>query len=777
MRKSATDLARRRLHEHKPPGTELTPHDELTRGDRIRRAIAAAATELLRSLRPEQSIPKVLELIGAAAEVGRIQLYENEAQPTGRARTALRYEWDAPGIESAAQRMARAGVDAAALDRDQLVSFLAKGDTLGLLARDAKEPFRGVLHVMGVKSILIAPVFVGHQWWGQIGFDDCVHERPWSTTDLDTIKTLAELIGAALGLAHDLAELADASRIIENSPALLYRLSAKPPYSLIYISHNVKRYGYEAADLLASPTRYFELFHPEQRAEAGLDIARILSGKVPELIRELRVRKTDGQYVWVEGRSRPLYDDKHELVAIEGILIDIDQRKTAETERARYLRIDADTGLANRKGFMEQLERAFDTARKGGPAFAIHYIDLDRFKDINDVLGHSKGDELLKKVAERLVALRLSGADLIARFGGDEFAILQSHVSEPSEAGNLAARILSALAEPYDLGTELHITASTGISVFTPEVASPEEMIKQADLALYRAKELGRNQFHFHSEALDAATIERVMLGGDLRRGLTRGELELFYQPQVDLQTRRIVGLEALVRWHHPQHGLLQPKRFIPIAETNGTILVLGQWVIDEVCRQIVEWRKARLLLPTVSVNVSAEQFKSTPAFDRQLEETLRRWNVEPQAIEVELTESVLMETTRQHGEAIEHMHALGIAIAIDDFGTGYSSLGYLRAYRVNHIKIAQEFIKDIQADTGDFAIVRAAISLGRELGIAVIAEGVETESQLKLLEEAGCRLVQGFYFSPPVPAAKAAELLRQETLAPATAATREGAR
>ena len=363
----------------------------------------------------------------------------------------------------------------------------------------------------------------------------------------------------------------------------------------------------------------------------------------------------------------------------------------------------------------------------------------------------------------------------MARFGGDEFAILQTFVSEPSDAGTFAARMLRELAEPFGLGTELHITASIGISFYSAETSGPEDMIKQADVALYRAKELGRNQFHFHSEELDVATIERVMLGGDLRRALDRGELELVYQPQVEIETGKIVGLEALARWHHPTQGLLFPARFIPIAENNGTILPLGRWVVETVCGQIAAWRGQGLTPPAIALNVSAEQFKSTPEFDHDLSQRLQHWNIEPKAIELELTESVLMETTRQNSKIIDRLRALGVGIAIDDFGTGYSSLGYLRAYHVNHIKIAQEFIENIQQDTGDIAIVQAAIGLGGALGIKVIAEGVETRAQLDILVAAGCRYVQGFYFSRPVSAKRAAELLRLGRLAPAEEAAVPG--
>jgi diguanylate cyclase (GGDEF)-like protein/PAS domain S-box-containing protein len=739
---------------------------ETARADAIRKAVTTSAAELLRSLAPDQSIPTVLEQIGRASGVSRIQLYLNEQRAKGRIVSALWLEWDAPGIASAADVYKRKGRHAAIWDRDQLVPFQAQGQALSVLTRNAEEPLRSLLSLTGIKSVLLMPVFVDGEWWGELGFDDCEQERIWSSIEIDTLKTLAELVGASIARARDLSALSDASRIIENSPVVLYRIGPQAPHPLTYVSRNVSHYGYDASEFLASPTRYLDLFHPDDLPDVMLDIERITDGKASGASRERRVRVADGRYIWVEDRTRAIYDDKHALTAIEGILIDIDERKAAEAEIARYALADPVTGLANRKAFMNELSRAFTSARRGAPAFAIHYIDLDRFKDVNDVLGHSKGDELLKAVAERLIGLSRTSGDLVARFGGDEFAVLQTAVSDPSDAGAFAARILRELAEPYGLGTELHITASIGISVYSREVSGPEEMIKQADVALYRAKELGRNQFHFHSEELDVTTIERVMLGGDLRHALDRGELEIYYQPQVEIDTGRIVGLEGLARWHHPTRGLLCPTRFIPIAEKNGTIQPLGRWVIDNVCRQIAAWRGQGLSPPTIAINVSAEQFKSTPEFDQELSQKLQHWGVEPSDIELELTESVLMETTRQHGKIIDRLRALGVAIAIDDFGTGYSSLGYLRAYHVNRIKIAQEFVRDLQEDTGDVAIVRAAIGLGRELGIAVIAEGVETKLQLDILAAAGCRYVQGFYFSRPVTAKKAAELLRQGHLA-----------
>ena len=738
---------------------------ELVRSDAIRQAVTSSATELLRSLDPDRSIPKVLELIGQATDVCRIYVLEHSPASGGHTVLSQRYGWDAPDVAPANQPH---GFSQAVsnIGGGNSQSALARGDPQVIVTQDIEEPFRGMLETLGVRSVAIVPIFVDGNWWGYLGFADCKTERVWSAIEIDTLKTVAELIAATITRAQDIKELSDASRVIENSSAILYRLGPEKPHPLIYVSRNVSRYGYSASELLTSPTRYLDIVHPKDLPDVMVDLGRIADGRNTEASRERRICTADGQYIWVEDRTRALYDENHQLTAIEGVLIDINERKMAEAQITQFSLSDPITGLASRKAFMDALGQAFAAGQRGASAFAIHYLDLDHFKDVNDVLGHSKGDELLKLVAQRLKAVRRT-SDLIARFGGDEFAVLQFDVSDPSDAGALADRILHDLAEPYDLGTQIHVTASIGIAVFAHDVAGPEELVKRADMALYRAKDLGRNQYHFHSEELDIAVIERVTLAGDLRRAADRGELEMYYQPQIDVRSGRITGLEALVRWNHPKQGLLCPTRFIPIAEQSGTILALGRWIIDTVCRQIAAWRAQQLLPPIVAINVSAAQLKAIPEFDRELSQTLHDWNLEPAAIELELTESVLMETTRKHNEVIDRLRALGVSIAIDDFGTGYSSLGYLRTYRVNHIKIAQEFVEHLQADSGDAAIVRAALSLARELGIPVIAEGVETKYQLDFLTEAGCRYVQGFYFARPIPADKIAQLLRLGEIQP----------
>jgi diguanylate cyclase (GGDEF)-like protein len=445
---------------------------------------------------------------------------------------------------------------------------------------------------------------------------------------------------------------------------------------------------------------------------------------------------------------------------------EVAERKQTETEMVHLMHTDILTGLPNRTAFMEHLVEAFAAAKGGAEPFAILYIDLDRFKDVNETLGHTTGDKLLRAVAVR-VADVLHGAISIARVGGDEFGVYIAEFKSRGVIAELASEIIRSMATPFVIGgSKLHVSLSIGITVYKEEMAGPEEMMRRADLALYEAKESGRNRYNFHSEANDLAVRERVILVEELKTGLARGEFEVYYQPQVEVPSGRIIGLEALVRWNHPKRGLVLPGVFIPVAERSGSILLLGQWVLSDVCRQLRIWHSEGISPPLTAVNVSMAQLVLSVEFDRELKKELGIGGLDPGMIELELTESVL---TRAHSDTLDRLRALGVRIAIDDFGTGYSSLEYLRAYCANRIKIAQEFVRGLPGDRSSAAIVRATIALAREFGIEIFAEGVETAGQLDFLVKSGCHRIQGFYFSRPVPAERATKLLRQGVLSPAT--------
>jgi diguanylate cyclase (GGDEF)-like protein len=439
-----------------------------------------------------------------------------------------------------------------------------------------------------------------------------------------------------------------------------------------------------------------------------------------------------------------------------------DRLVRAHEQISSLAQTDALTGLMNRRAFSDVLNAAFASCRRGAEPFAVLYFDLDHFKDVNDTRGHPIGDRLLRLVADRIKgAIRAN--DFAARFGGDEFAILQSDAGDLA-ADAMAQKLTELLAAPFTIdGSEVHVSASIGVAVYAPELAAPEALMVQADLALYRAKEDGRNCFRFHTDELDQKVHQRVTVAAELRRAIDQGELRLQYQPQVELGSGRITGLEALVRWEHPQRGLVSPAEFIPIAEHTGSVVQLGQWVFEEACRQLALWRAMDLDPGILAVNFSAVQLKTQPNLARHLAAVLERWNVPPQSLEIELTESVLMDLTQQHTAVFESLGRLGLRTAIDDFGTGYSSLKYLTHYPVTRLKIAQDLVCRVDSDVRNATVVRTAIRLAQELGLDFVAEGIETKAQADFLLAAGCHSGQGFYCGCPAGTEEITRLLKEQ--------------
>jgi len=558
-------------------------------------------------------------------------------------------------------------------------------------------------------------------------------------------------------------ELSDANIIVQNSPTILYRLRGEPSFPLIYISHNITKFGHDPAHLLASPDWTAILVAPEDQDKLATAMARVLEKDAQGASIEYRLCTGDGSRRWVENRYVPVRDKEGRLIEVEGIVIDITERKAAEEKITLLARTDALTGLANRATFTERLHQAFAAAQRGATPFAIHYIDLDHFKPVNDIFGHPIGDLLLRDVAQRLRECTRE-TDLVARLGGDEFAVLQGDVAEPANAGVLAAKIQLELAQPHLLnGNEVRISASIGICPYISGSSSgPDAMVVQADLALYRSKDEGRNQYRFHSEDLDREVLDRVTLGDELRKGIDRDELELYYQPQVELSSGKVVGMEALVRWNHPGRGLLNAGAFIPIAEKTGSIIALGRWVLDRACRQMSLWRDKDMAPPVVAINLSLGQLKNGNEFILDVAAAIAKWRLDPCDLEFDVTEATLAQMTWTQNDVLPRLRELGVRIAIDDFGTEYSSFEYLRAYRVNHLKIAQSMLKRAGDDPASAATIRAIVSLAREARIGIIVEGVETEAQRIFLNSTGsATLAQGHYFSEAVTVDDASRILR----------------
>ena len=425
---------------------------------------------------------------------------------------------------------------------------------------------------------------------------------------------------------------------------------------------------------------------------------------------------------------------------------------------------DALTDLPNRLLLNDRLDRAIELGRRHKRQLAVLFLDLDRFKHINDSLGHDVGDQLLRSVAERLVS-GLRGSDTVSRQGGDEFVVVLSDMDHAATAIVSAEKILDTVAEPHLVsGHKLHITASIGVSVYPADGHDAETLLKNADIAMYHAKERGRGGYQFFQREMNVRAIERRSLESRLRRALDRKEFVLHYQPKMDLESGAILGAEALIRWRHPGLGLLPPSRFVPIAEDSGLIVPIGQWVLHEACRQARAWQArawqdAGKRPMTMAVNVSAVEFRH-PGFFECVRQILEQTGLEPRCLELEVAETVLMADTQSTLPVLRELKALGVQLTLDDFGTGNSSLSRLKEFPIDALKIDKSFVGDITSGDRGASIVRAVISMGKNLNQRVIAEGVETAQQLAFLQAQGCREGQGFYFSRPVAARQFAKLL-----------------
>lgn len=437
-----------------------------------------------------------------------------------------------------------------------------------------------------------------------------------------------------------------------------------------------------------------------------------------------------------------------------------DEKEKAE-ERVKYLAThDSLTDLPNRALFGQLLNFSIKTAQRYERGCAVLFIDLDRFKIINDSLGHAAGDQLLTEMASRLrSAIRTS--DVVARLGGDEFVVLLGEVSDRPQVTSIAQGVLSALSGPMELaGQECRVTASIGVSIFPEDGTDEQTLMKNADLAMYQAKQEGKNDIRFFSHEIEIQSIDRLVMEAGLRRALERDELCLHYQPKLDVATGRIAGVEALLRWNHPDLGLLSPLRFIPLAEETGLIIPIGRWVINTACAQNMAWQREGLPPLMVAINVSPRQFADQNLL-RYIDEALHDSSMDPTLLQVEITESMVMLNVEKAVKLLDAIQSRGVRLAIDDFGTGYSSMSVMKRFPIDTIKIDRSFVRDLPQNSEDIAIARAIIDMGKALGLTVVAEGVETHEQGEFLREHACDEIQGFLVSKPVPADRIGDLVR----------------
>ena len=470
--------------------------------------------------------------------------------------------------------------------------------------------------------------------------------------------------------------------------------------------------------------------------------------------------RRDGFESAIEDSAAPIHDRTGLVIGAVIVFHDVSAARAMSQQMTHSAQHDVVTNLPNRLLLNDRISQSVSLARRRNRPLAVLFLDLDHFKKINDSLGHAVGDQLLQSVSKRLLA-GVRNSDTVSRQGGDEFVILLSEISHPEDAATSARKILLSLSAPHSIESHnLDIAGSIGISIYPEDGEEAETLIKNADTAMYHAKESGRNNFQFFKPEMNRQAVERQSLEGSLRHALERCEFLLHYQPKVNLSTGQITGAEALIRWQHPDRGLVSPAQFVAIAEDCGLILPIGRWVLREACRQAREWQRAGLPFMRVAINVSATEFRAK-TFLEEVSTTLKETGLEACYLDLELTEGVLMHNAKSTSSVLQALKRMGVHLAVDDFGTGYSSLSYLRQFPIDVLKIDQSFVRQISEDPNDSAIVRAIIDMGKNLKLRVIAEGIETQEQLALLQTWNCSEGQGYLFSRPVPAAQFAQLLQ----------------
>ena len=530
-------------------------------------------------------------------------------------------------------------------------------------------------------------------------------------------------------------------RYLNTNPALASIYGHASPDDLIAHLHDIPRQLYVL---------------PERRAE----FVRLMQEQGVVRNFESQVYRNDGSIIWISENARAVKNADGSVQFFEGTVVDITERRQHEAELEYQASHDSLTGLPNRSLLHDRIEQAIVRARRDSKRVAVVFVDLDHFKLINDSLGHHIGDRLLLEVADRLMTC-IRSHDTVARQGGDEFVLVLTEQHDADETLTIVNRLLEVISLPWvNDGQEYGLSCSIGISCYPQDGDDPDALLRCADTAMYKAKASGRSTFHVYTPELNQVISERLELENSLRHALERDEFRVYYQPRIEVASSRIIGAEALIRWDCPGKGLIPPDSFISIAEETGLIIPIGQWILQEACRQNSAWQQAGLPPISVSVNLSPIQFRHA-GLVQSVAAALQQANLDPACLELELTESFVMHDAERINIAMQSLKALGVDIAVDDFGTGYSSLSYLKRFPVDRLKVDKSFVRDIDSDPDDAAIVRAIITLGHALGLKVVAEGVETRAHLEFLQQHGCDELQGYYFSRPVPAAEMEALLR----------------
>ncbi|MBW4645481.1 MAG: EAL domain-containing protein [Goleter apudmare HA4340-LM2] len=764
-------------------------------------ALIAVEQSLLNFNHRGKSYGAILQTLGKTCKFSRVYVLENYYSDNGELLMCLRDEWCAQGIPSQINNHPWQNLSYVEFPPDWLQKLL-RGEIVVEILRELSESNIQILGLQGIDAILLLPIISKGKFIGFMRFDDCVEARVWQATEIAFLQAVAGIISLAnesllvdnklqqvivetRNFASQLEnrvqertdqlhnEIAERQRIqqeLEKSLSLQWATLESTADGILVVDTQGNVAGFNQ--------KFLQMWRiPESLISSG-NYRAALRVAMKELedprrylatIRELHVNPDTQIYdaiAFKDGRVLERYSQPQRLgdkiVGRVWSFRDVTAHKLAEARIRHQALHDLLTNLPNRVLFNERLAESLQQAHRSGNKLAVCFLDLDRFKTINDTLGHAIGDQLLQSVAQRLTkCLRVD--DTLARWGGDEFTLLLPDINDAKNVAEIQEQILTAFKPVFDIENHhLHISVSIGIALYPMHGEDAETLIKHADAALYRVKSQGRNHYQFYHSGITSQTSELLILENSLYQALERQEFEVYYQPQVNIATGEITKFEALLRWKNFDLGFIPPEKFIPIAEDTGLILSIGEWVLQTACAQNKAWQDA-LEMPSLSVavNLSARQFQQSNLVS-MIEQILSQTKLNHQCLELEITESVAMKNIGLTQTILQELYNMGVSISIDDFGTGYSSLSYLKNFPIHCLKIDKSFVRDLKTGNYDAAIATAIIALAHGLNLAVVAEGVETEEQRNLLQVLNCKLMQGYLFSRPLSAEDTTKLLRK---------------
>ncbi len=696
----------------------------------------------------EQALSHLLE----CADVDRVYVFENYRDSQHRLCTRQIEEVCAYGVMPQIDNPVVQGVPYAAGFK-RWETELSQGRAIQGRVADFPSSEREVLEPQDILSILVLPITVKANWYGFVGFDDTHWVKAWSREDIRLLQTAAEMIGTYIERKAARARMQKSEERYHD----LYHFAPDMYFTVLPdgILKSVNRCGAESLGYTEEELtgrKLWDVIHPEDRKWVRAQFANIFSESIRQSQFDFRKVQRDGSIIWVHERARLILDHAGRPKELLLVCLDITLRKQMEETIRHQAHHDLLTQLPNRALFNDHLNLALAQARHHRRKLAVMFLDLDQFKIINDSLGHHIGDCLLQRVA-RLLGGCLREGDTVARQGGDEYTVLLSQITYHKDAATVAQKIHAMLNQPLNIeGHRLQITTSIGISIFPDDGTEAETLMKNADLAMYHAKGLGKGTYSFFDPEISRQIRLRMDLESAIVQGLRHKEFELFYQPQIKLSTGAITGMEVLLRWRHPDLGLLLPEQFIPIAEETGSMIPLGEWVLREACLQNNQWQQEGYSPLRVIVNLSPSQFQC-PELETTIRGLLSESGLMPHFLGLEITETVAMQNIDNSISTIRRLNELGIQCYLDDFGTGYSSLSYLKKLPVAKLKIDKSFVQELTNDHRDAAIVKTIIAMAHSLDVETVAEGVETEAQLSFLRLKHCEEMQGYLISPPLPA------------------------